>query len=164
MPNFVKSASGRIIAVSISYRKGVKKTNILEGRLVESTGLENDAHAGYWHRQVSLLGMESIAKIKDKSLDVKPGDFAENITTEGIRLWELPVGTCLGLGEEAIVEVTQVGKECHDRCAIYHQVGDCVMPREGIFARVVNGGAIKPGDRITIFLKDNKSLPKRPST
>lgn len=97
--------------------------------------------------------MESIDKILDNGLDVKPGDFAENITTEGIRLWELPVGTRMRLGKEALVEVTQIGKECHDRCAIYHQVGDCVMPREGIFARVIKKGSIKPGDRIHVLSK-----------
>ncbi len=153
MTNFVQFESGRIVAVSISFRKSIKKTNIREGRLIESIGLENDAHAGYWHRQVSLLSMESIAKIRDNGLDVRPGDFAENITTEGIRLWELPVGTRMRLGKEALVEVTQIGKECHDRCAIYHQVGDCVMPREGIFARVIKGGPIKPEDRIHVLSK-----------
>jgi MOSC domain-containing protein YiiM len=141
----------RIVAVSISLKKGVKKTNILLGSLIENYGLENDAHAGDWHRQVSLLAIESIAKIREKGLDVNPGDFAENITTEGIMLWELPVGTRMKLGEEALVEVTQIGKECHDRCAIYHQVGDCVMPREGIFVKVLKGGAIGAADGIQIF-------------
>jgi MOSC domain-containing protein YiiM len=142
---------GRIVAVSVSLKKGVKKTNILLGTLIENHGLENDAHAGDWHRQVSLLAIESIAKIKEKGIDVHPGDFAENITTEGIRLWELPVGTRLKLGEDALVEVTQIGKECHDRCAIYKQVGDCVMPREGIFVKVLKGGAISPADGIQIL-------------
>jgi len=142
---------GRIVAVSVSLKKGVKKTNILSGSLIENYGLENDAHAGDWHRQVSLLAVESIAKIREKGLDVYPGDFAENITTEGIRLWELPVGTRMKLGEEALVEVTQIGKECHDRCAIYHQVGDCVMPREGIFVKVLKGGTIGPADGIQIL-------------
>jgi MOSC domain-containing protein YiiM len=136
----------RIVAVSVSLKKGVKKTNIRSGKFIENHGLENDAHAGDWPRQVSLLAMESIAKIQDNGLDVRPGDFAENITTEGIRLWELPVGTRMRLGKEALVEVTQIGKECHDRCAIYHQVGDCVMPREGIFVRVLKRGEVKPGD------------------
>ncbi len=142
---------GRIVAVSISLKKGVKKTNVRQGGLIENRGLENDAHAGDWHRQVSLLAIESIATIREKGLDVYPGDFAENITTEGIRLWELPVGTRMKLGEEALVEVTQIGKECHDRCAIYHQVGDCVMPREGIFVKVLKGGTIGPADGIQIF-------------
>jgi len=142
---------GRIVAVSVSLKKGVKKTNILLGSLIENHGLENDAHAGDWHRQVSLLAIESIFKIREKGLDVNPGDFAENITTEGIKLWELPVGTRLKLGEDAMVEVTQIGKECHDRCAIYKQVGDCVMPREGIFVKVLKGGTVGPADGIQIF-------------
>jgi MOSC domain-containing protein YiiM len=146
-----QNGDGRIVAVSVSLKKGVKKTNILSGSLIENYGLENDAHAGDWHRQVSLLAMESIAKIREKGLDVSPGDFAENITTEGLRLWELPVGTRMKLGAEALVEVTQIGKECHDRCAIYHQVGDCVMPREGIFVKVLKGGLIRPTDAIQIL-------------
>jgi MOSC domain-containing protein YiiM len=146
-----QSGDGRIVAVSVSLKKGVKKTNIHSGILIENYGLENDAHAGDWHRQVSLLAIESITKIQEKGLDVSPGDFAENITTEGIRLWELPVGTRMKLGEEALVEVTQIGKECHDRCAIYHQVGDCVMPREGIFVKVLKGGIVSPEDPIIIL-------------
>ncbi len=140
--------NGRVVAVSVSNRKGVKKTNVDTVRLVENHGLENDAHAGKWHRQVSLLDMESIKKIRDKGLDVGPGDFAENITTKGIRLWELPNGKRLKLGGDAVAEVTQIGKECHSRCAIYHQVGDCVMPREGIFVRILRGGIIEPGNTI----------------
>jgi len=100
---------------------------------------------------VSLLAIESIAKIRDKGIDVTPGDFAENITTSGIEIWQLELGTRLAVGNEAELEITQVGKECHDRCAIYHQVGDCVMPREGIFARVIRGGKIKPGDTIRVL-------------
>ena len=146
-----QTSDGRIVAVSISPKKGVKKTNILLGRLIENYGLENDAHAGDWHRQVSLLAVESISKIRGKGLDVNPGDFAENITTKGIKLWELPVGTRLKLGEDALVEVTQIGKECHDRCAIYKQVGDCVMPREGIFVKVLKGGTIGPSDGIQVY-------------
>jgi len=145
------TSDGRIVAVSISPKKGVKKTNILLGSLIENYGLENDAHAGDWHRQVSLLAVESISKIRKKGLDVNPGDFAENITTKGIKLWELPVGTRLKLGENALVEVTQIGKECHDRCAIYKQVGDCVMPREGIFVKVLKGGTIGPSDGIQVL-------------
>ena len=142
---------GRIVAVSVSLKKGVKKTNILLGSLIENHGMENDAHAGDWHRQVSLLAIESISKIRKKGIDVHPGDFAENITTEGIKLWELPVGTRLKLGEDALVEVTQIGKECHDRCTIFKQVGDCVMPREGIFVKVLKGGIIGTADGIQIF-------------
>ena len=151
MTDFEQTSDGRIVAISISTKKGVKKTNILVGTLIENYGLENDAHAGDWHRQVSLLSIESISKIREKGIDVNPGDFAENITTKGIKLWELPVGTRLKLGEDALVEVTQIGKECHDRCAIFKQVGDCVMPREGIFVKVLKGGVISPEDRIRIL-------------
>jgi MOSC domain-containing protein YiiM len=151
MTDVEQTYDGRIVAVSVSLKKGVKKTNIYLGSLIENHGLENDAHAGGWHRQVSLLAVESISKIREKGIDVNPGDFAENITTEGIKLWELPVGTRLKLGEDALVEVTQIGKECHDRCAIYKQVGDCVMPREGIFVKVLKGGTIGPTDGIQIF-------------
>lgn len=146
-----QSGDGRIVAVSVSLKKGVKKTNILLGSLIENYGLENDAHAGDWHRQVSLLAIESISKIREKGLEVNPGDFAENITTEGVKLWELAVGTRLKIGEDALVEVTQIGKECHDRCAIFHQVGDCVMPREGIFVKVLKGGTVEPKDSIQII-------------
>jgi MOSC domain-containing protein YiiM len=139
---------GRVVAVSISSRKGIKKTNVQTGRLIQDFGFETDAHAGNWHRQVSLLAMESIQKIREKGLEVMPGDFAENITTEGLRLWELPLGTRLRIGDTALVELTQIGKECHSRCAIYHQVGDCVMPREGIFVKVLEEGVIRPGDLI----------------
>ncbi|MGD8775036.1 MAG: MOSC domain-containing protein [Syntrophobacterales bacterium] len=143
---------GKIVAVSTSSRKGKKKTNLARCELLENKGLDGDAHAGDWHRQVSLLATESIAKIQEKGLEVAPGDFAENITTTGLKLWKFPLGTQIALGKQALLEVTQIGKECHDRCAIYHQVGDCVMPREGIFARVLRGGTIKPGDEISIIL------------
>jgi MOSC domain-containing protein YiiM len=146
---------GRVVAVSISDRKGVKKKNTAGGRLIENFGLAGDAHAGDWHRQVSLLGVESIAKILAKGITVAPGDFAENITTEGISLWELPVGTRLKLGDQVLAEVTQIGKECHNRCSIFHQVGDCVMPREGIFVRVIVGGRVRPGDAIETCLPES---------
>ncbi|MCJ8503147.1 MOSC domain-containing protein [Desulfatitalea alkaliphila] len=145
----VPTLSGRVLAVSISDRKGIKKRNVDQGELKAGHGLSGDAHAGPWHRQVSLLDMQSIQKIQAKGLDVVCGDFAENITTEGIRLWELPVGTRMRIGDSALVEVTQIGKECHQRCTIFHQVGDCVMPREGIFVRVLTDGMVQPGDRIT---------------
>lgn len=142
---------GRIIAVCTSPKKGMRKKNVGEGLLVEEHGLEGDAHTGSWHRQVSLLAMESIQKMKDMGLNVGPGDFAENLTTEGIDLVSLPVGTRLKIGSGALAEVTQIGKECHTRCAIYHQAGDCVMPREGIFVRVLNGGPVRTGDDISIL-------------
>ena len=144
-------SKGQIVAVSVSQRKGIKKSNLPECKLLEDKGLDGDAHAGDWHRQVSLLAMESIDKIRGKGLDVSPGDFAENITTSGLKVWELPLGTRLAVGSEALLEVTQIGKECHDRCAIYHQVGDCVMPREGVFTRVLRGGTIRPGDEIRVL-------------
>jgi MOSC domain-containing protein YiiM len=145
-----KSVSGRIVAVSVSDRKGEKKKNIEQGILVENSGFDGDAHAGDGHRQISLLAQESIDKIRTKGLDVVPGDFAENITTSGFAVEELPVGTRLRLGAAAIIEVTQIGKVCHNRCAIFHQVGDCVMPREGVFARILKGGTVRPGDTVEI--------------
>lgn len=150
MKKFKHPGEGRIVAVSVSLKKGVKKTNIQSGELIENYGLENDAHAGNWHRQVSLLAKESISRIREKGIDVNPGDFAENVTTEGIRLWDFPVGARMKLGSEALVEVTQIGKKCHNRCAIFHQVGDCVMPKEGIFARVIKRGEVKPGDFVQV--------------
>lgn len=142
---------GKIVAVCTSPKKGMRKKNIGEGILVEEHGLEGDAHTGAWHRQVSLLANESIGKMTDLGLDVGPGDFAENITTEGIDLVSLPVGTRMSIGPDALVEVTQIGKECHNRCAIYYQAGDCVMPREGIFVRVLRGGPVKVGQEIKIL-------------
>ena len=139
-----------IVAVSVSKEKGVRKENIPEGLLIEGYGFKDDAHAGDWHRQVSLLAMESIDKIRSKGLDVGPGDFAENITTLGMDLVHLPIGTRLKVGQDVLMEVTQIGKECHTRCAIYYQAGDCVMPREGIFARVLKGGIVKKGDTIAV--------------
>jgi len=142
---------GKILAVCISEHKGERKKNIGQGVLIENHGLEGDAHAGDWHRQVSLLAIESIKKMQEKGLDVGPGDFAENLTTEGIDLVSLPIGTKLKIGEQAVGEVTQIGKECHSRCAIYYQSGDCVMPREGIFIRVLKGGPVKVNDSIEVI-------------
>lgn len=119
---------GRIVAVCTSANKGERKKNIGRGMLIANHGLKGDAHAGPWHRQVSLLAMESIAKMQAKGLKVGPGDFAENLTTEGIDLVSLPVGTRLKIGPSVLAEVTQIGKQCHSRCAIYQQAGDCVMP------------------------------------
>jgi MOSC domain-containing protein YiiM len=139
---------GKIISVNVSEATGVKKSDVGRCLLVEGHGLEGDAHAGDWHRQVSLLAVESIDKMRDKGLDVWPGDFAENLTTQGIELVSLPVGTRLKVGEEVLIEVSQIGKECNEPCAIYYQAGDCVMPREGIFAVVVEGGRVAIGDDI----------------
>ncbi|MBC9784779.1 MOSC domain-containing protein [Heliobacterium chlorum] len=138
----------KIVAVCTSEKKGMRKKNVDQGLLKIDFGLEGDAHGGPWHRQVSLLALESIQKMRNLGLDVNPGDFAENITTEGIDLLSLPIGTRLRLGSEAIGEVTQIGKECHNRCAIYYQAGDCVMPKEGIFIKVVTGGPVQVGDAI----------------
>ncbi len=139
-----------IIAVCTSPEKGQRKKNIGESMLIKDMGLKDDAHAGFAHRQVSLLAEESIAKMLEKGLDVGPGDFAENLTTRGIDLPSLPVGTRLQVGSDAVLRVSQIGKECHDRCAIYHQAGDCVMPREGIFAEVLQEGKVKVGDRVEV--------------
>jgi len=141
--------TGRIIALSTSLEKGTPKTNVDTVRLLAEHGIEGDAHAGPWHRQVSLLALESIARIRAKGLDVQPGAFAENMTIEGIELWRLHIGDRIEIGE-AVLEVTQIGKECHHHCAIFQQVGDCVMPREGIFARVLRGGTIAVGDEIVV--------------
>lgn len=140
----------RVVAINISEKKGVPKVTIPEGNFIEEFGLEGDAHGGKWHRQVSLLGIESIEKMKAVGIQgLCTGKFAENLTTEGIVLYELPVGARLKIGE-TVQEVTQIGKECHQKCAIYHTVGDCVMPKEGIFTRVLKGGVIKAGDAIEI--------------
>lgn len=142
---------GRIVAVCISRNKGERKTNVGRGKLLVDHGLEGDAHAGPWHRQVSLLAIESINKMVEMGLSVGPGDFAENLTTEGIDLLSLPLGTRLRIGDRASGQVTQIGKECHHRCAIYYQAGDCVMPREGIFIKVTGGGEVKVGDQIEVL-------------
>jgi MOSC domain-containing protein YiiM len=138
----------QVVAVCISENKGERKKPVESVELRENHGIIGDAHAGEWHRQVSLLASESIDKMRKLGLDVTSGDFAENITTIGIELVSLPIGTRLQVGE-TLLEVTQIGKECHTRCAIYYQAGDCVMPKEGIFARVITGGTIRPGDEIT---------------
>ena len=142
---------GIIKAVCTSPRKGMRKKDMGRGMLIAEHGLEGDAHAGPWHRQVSLLALESIEKMRSAGLDVGPGDFAENLTTEGIDLVSLPLGTRLKIGPAAVGEVTQIGKECHTRCAIYRLAGDCVMPREGIFIRVLTGGPVAAGDSIEVL-------------
>ncbi|MFH0916359.1 MAG: cyclic pyranopterin monophosphate synthase MoaC [bacterium] len=142
-------AAGRVVAVNVSAAKGERKKAAPEVFLRTEHGIEGDAHAGPWHRQVSVLAQESIDKMTAQGLDVGPGDFAENITTLGLEVAAFPLGTTLDLGE-ALVEVTQIGKECHSRCAIYEQAGDCVMPREGIFVRVLRGGRVAPGDPLRV--------------
>ena len=139
----------KIIAVCTSEKKGIKKSPVNEVTIKEDYGIAGDAHADrQTHRQVSLLAMESIEKIRQLGFELKPGDFAENITTEGIDLVSLPVGTRILAGDEVVLEMSQIGKECHAACAIRRQVGDCIMPREGIFTRVVQGGILRPGDSI----------------
>jgi cyclic pyranopterin phosphate synthase len=149
-PSASDMPSGSVVTVNVSAAKGERKKPVAEAILREEHGIVDDAHAGDWHRQVSLLAQESIDKMVAKGLDVGPGDFAENITTSGIEVFTLPIGTVLDLGE-ALVRVTQIGKECHSRCAIYEQAGDCVMPREGIFVRVLRGGRVAPGDRVQVL-------------
>lgn len=140
----------QVVATCISEKKGERKTPLEAVTLRENHGIVGDAHAGDWHRQVSLLAAESIDKMRKLGLDVNSGDFAENITTSGIELVSLPIGTRLQVGATQL-EVTQIGKECHTRCAIYHQAGDCVMPKEGIFARVISGGTVRPGDEVRVM-------------
>ena len=143
--------------MNISAKKGIRKKPIKEVLLKTNYGIEGDAHASSeWHRQVSLLALESIRKMQDKGLNVNPGDFAENITTEGIDLPTLPVGTKMTIGNNIEVEVSQIGKECHTRCAIYYLAGDCVMPKEGIFVTVLKGGSVREGDEIIVNLKEKE--------
>lgn len=140
----------QVVAVCTSQKKGERKTPVSEVMFEERHGICDDAHAGPWHRQISLLAIESVEKMKALGLEVGPGDFGENLLTSGIDLVALPVGTQLNIGS-TIVEVTQIGKECHQRCAIYHQIGDCVMPKEGIFVKVLEGGPVKAGSAIFIL-------------
>jgi MOSC domain-containing protein YiiM len=140
---------GILVAVSMSETKGVRKQNVERARLKPDWGIEGDAHAGEWHRQISLLALESIQKMQALGLEVTSGDFAENLTTKGIDVPRLHIGDRVAVGETEL-EITQIGKECHTRCAIYEQAGDCVMPKEGVFARVLRGGEVRPGDTVTV--------------
>lgn len=139
--------SARVLEVCVSESKGVQKTPVDAVLARARHGLDGDAHAGDWHRQVSLLADESAQKMRDRGLEIGPGDFGENILTSGIELASLPVGTVLRVGP-TVLEVTQIGKRCHERCPIFFRAGDCVMPREGIFCKVIEGGPIRPGDPI----------------
>lgn len=143
----------RILAICISERKGEQKKPVPQAELWVDHGIVGDAHAGPWHRQVSLLARESVDKLREKlkNVELKAGDFAENILTEGLTLYTLPVGTRLRLGGDAVAEVTQIGKECHHGCAIRQAAGDCVMPREGIFVNILTPGVIRPGDSVEII-------------
>ena len=140
---------GKINAISISKKKGIPKKNVPMAALKSEWGIEGDAHAGEWHRQVSLLALESIDKMRGKGAEVGPGAFAENITTEGVDLSILQIGDQVKIGD-SLLEITQIGKECHDHCAIFKIVGDCVMPREGLFGKVISGSEIKVGDSVEI--------------
>ena len=140
----------KIISIATSKKKGTQKVTVDEAILKKEHGLEGDAHAGTWHRQVSFLASEEIDKAREKGLEVTFGDFAENIATTGVDWKNIPVGSRVRLGQKALVEITQIGKECHNRCAIYYKAGDCIMPREGVFARVLEEGKIRCGDPISI--------------
>lgn len=146
--------SGKLLSVNTGEKVGAKKTPVHHCRVIPDFGIENDAHAGTELRQISLLAKESIDKMRAKGLDVQYGDFAENLTTEGISLVSLSIGTKLKVGSDVLLEITQIGKICHNRCRIFYEVGDCVMPKEGIFARVLNGGEILPGDTIMLLPKN----------
>lgn len=141
----------KIVSIAVSRKKGTRKNLVDRVNVIENHGLEGDAHAGVWHRQVSFLASESIQGAREKGLDVDFGDFAENVATEGIDWKHLPVGTRVKLGTTVVVEVSQIGKTCHKPCAIFYQAGDCIMPREGVFARVLKGGEIACGDRIELM-------------
>jgi len=140
----------KIVSIAISKKKGTIKTCVDQAELVENHGIKEDAHAGDWHRQLSFLSAESIEKVSTEEFKLNFGDFAENIATIGID-WKLqPIGQRVRLGQETLVEITQIGKECHKKCAIYYRTGDCIMPREGVFAKVLIGGTIKVGDEIVL--------------
>lgn len=153
-----------IVSINMSARKGVQKQSVGADPQVVAVdeGLVGDAHAGKWHRQVSFLAEESIEKARVMGLEVGPGDFAENFTTAGIDLLNLPLGTQLRLGDEVLVEISQIGKVCHTRCAIYHLAGDCIFPREGIFAVVLSGGSVKAGDAIEVVKRGDGTCAHTP--
>jgi cyclic pyranopterin phosphate synthase len=152
----VAATRGRIKAISISKEKGTPKVNVPKARLQVSFGIVGDAHAGNWNRQISLLSVECIDKMDKKGLNISPGDFAENITTEGINLEDLTIGSRLKLGSTVELEITKFGKTCHGHCQIYEQIGDCIMPRKGVFAVVIHGGSIHAGDNIEVVENGDK--------
>ena len=141
----------KIVSIAISEKKGTRKTRLNRATLRRNHGIEGDAHSGPWRRQVSFLSSENIEKSRQAGLDVTFGDFAENIATTGVDWKTVPVGTRVEMGETAVVEITQIGKTCHKKCAIFYQAGDCIMPREGVFARVIQGGMIHCGDDVRII-------------
>ncbi len=146
----------KIVSIATSRKKGTRKVSVDEAFLKKEHGLEGDAHAGSWHRQVSFLASEEIDKARQSGLEVTFGDFAENIATSGVDWKNIPVGSRVRLGQQVLVEITQIGKECHNRCAIYYKAGDCIMPREGVFARVLKEGKIRCGDQIQIEAPKNE--------
>ena len=147
----------KVLAICISKHKGTLKNEVREANFIEEFGIEGDAHAGKWHRQVSLLALEKIDDFRNKGGNVDFGAFGENLVVDGIELHKLPVGQQLQVGE-VLLEVTQIGKECHDKCAIYYQVGECIMPKNGIFTRVLKGGKVKVGDQCTLIDSGKKIL------
>ena len=155
----------RVVSINTSARKGTRKAPVEDGRdrVIEQFGLESDAHAGHWHRQVSFLAAESIRAAQARGLDVKEGDFGENFTTEGINLLSLPLGTRLRIGEEVLVEISQIGKVCHTRCAIYYLAGDCIFPHEGIFGVVLAGGEVHVGDAVEIVRRGDGTCRYTPA-
>ncbi len=140
--------SGSIVAVCVSPKKGMIKTEVESGVVEVGFGIRDDAHGGDWHRQVSLLAIEEIEKMNLKGFDVKPGSFAENLCTRDFDLAAASIGRKIRIGESIVLEVTQIGKECHTRCAVYNKIGDCIMPEQGVFTRVISGGVVKPGDPV----------------
>lgn len=141
---------GKVISVNISEIRGIQKHNVGKVKLIEDFGIENDAHAGKWHRQVSLLSHEKIEAFRAKGAEVKDGAFGENIVVSGIDFKTLPIGTRFKCND-VIMEMTQIGKECHHGCEIFQKMGDCIMPREGVFAKIIHGGEIAVGDEMTIL-------------
>jgi MOSC domain-containing protein YiiM len=145
---------GEVVAVCISEKKGTAKKNVGKCRFIENFGLENDAHAGNWHRQVSLLSYDEVEKFRARGAKVADGAFGENLLVKGFDFKTYPVGTVFKCND-VVLEITQIGKQCHSECEIYRMVGDCIMPREGVFAKVLKGGSIKTGDELTL-VTDNK--------
>jgi MOSC domain-containing protein YiiM len=157
-------AVATVVSVNMSARKTVRKTPGEKGTLVFDRGFEGDAHAGDWHRQISLLSIESIGTMVGAGLKVGPGDFAENITTSGIDLLSLPIGTVLKVGDTSELEISQIGKVCHTKCAIYYAAGDCVMPREGLFAVVRRAGEVRIGDAIEVVALGDGTCDRTPAS
>jgi MOSC domain-containing protein YiiM len=149
-----KNSMKKILSIAISKKKGTRKTPVEVVEVVKDHGILGDAHAGPWERQISFLASEQIQEARSRGLNVDFGDFAENVATEGVDWKALPLGTRVKLGQEVVVEITKIGKECHKKCAIYYQAGDCIMPREGVFARVIDGGTLRRGDEIEIIAQE----------